>query len=385
MSTATATTAAGSAAAHAFAASAAARPRIVSATTAESSALRTGTRSRRSAAVTDLIFGRTPSRARRWFCTGAAGLRTRTASTRLRTGTAATRTISSSATRSCPSLATSRTVSGSCPAWAITSATAGTVCGPSSAAGTITNGRASTTCTRSRSATSPCAILSATRATVLSGRLPVSIGCISPVLRIVLPRVALASLPAVNVPVDVLVVVPIEIIVVIDVHVAVVPIAIAPVATPSTPGGGTQCNSRAPCQRRSWDVAWIGIRVIRILSRSSSINDRRIVRWDISYVRIGLLNLDHLLTAAARTAPHCLGLYDLLRTGFEIPCALGFCAHPLNRVHNIRLLRQECVSQVRRPLNIVRHARNHVRKSYQPLDAWVPRLLCHRVRQRLAL
>jgi hypothetical protein len=62
------------------------------------------------------------------------------------------------------------------------------------------------------------------------------------VLRIVLPLVALASLT----PVDVLVVVPIEIIVIVDVDVATVPIAIAPVTTPSAPCGSTQRNSRTP-------------------------------------------------------------------------------------------------------------------------------------------
>jgi hypothetical protein len=65
--------------------------------------------------------------------------------------------------------------------------------------------------------------------------LPVPIGGISPVLRVVLPLVALASLSPANVPVYVLV----EIIVVVNVDVAVVPIAIAPGAAPSAPSGGT--------------------------------------------------------------------------------------------------------------------------------------------------
>jgi hypothetical protein len=55
------------------------------------------------------------------------------------------------------------------------------------------------------------------------------------VLRVVLPLVALASLTPVNVPVYVFV----EIIVVVDVDVTVVPIAIAPVAAPRAPSGGT--------------------------------------------------------------------------------------------------------------------------------------------------
>jgi hypothetical protein len=63
------------------------------------------------------------------------------------------------------------------------------------------------------------------------------------VLRVVLPPVALASLTAVDVSVGVSV----EIIVVVDVDVAMAPIAIAPVATPSAPSGGTQRDSRAPC------------------------------------------------------------------------------------------------------------------------------------------
>jgi len=129
-------------------------------------------------------------------------------------------------------------------------------------------------------------------------------------LRVVLPLVALAGLTAV----DVLVVVPIEIIVVVDVHVAVVPIAIAPIApiaAPSAPGGGAQRNSGAPHQSCTWHIAGIRIRVIRIISRSSSVNDRRVVRGDVSYVGAGLLNLNYLLTAFDGFC-----LHRLLRAGF---------------------------------------------------------------------
>jgi hypothetical protein len=77
--------------------------------------------------------------------------------------------------------------------------------------------------------------ISAGVAAVLIRRLPVPRGCISPVLRVVLPPVPLASLSPVNVPVYVFV----EIIVVVDVDVTAVPIAIAPVAAPSAPSGGT--------------------------------------------------------------------------------------------------------------------------------------------------
>ena len=125
-----------------------------------------------------------------------------------------------------------------------------------------------------------------------------------------MPLVALGSGPAV----DVLVVVLVEIIVVVDVDIAVVPIAIAPiapVAAPSAPGGCTYRNSGTPCQSRPWHVPRIGVVVIGIFSWSSSVNDRWIVRWDVSYVGIGLLNLDHLFTAF-----DCLTLHRLLRAGF---------------------------------------------------------------------
>ena len=129
-------------------------------------------------------------------------------------------------------------------------------------------------------------------------------------LWIVLPRVALTGLTTV----DVLVVVFVEIIVVVDVDVAVVPIAIAPiapVAAPSAPGGCTYCNSRAPCQSRPWHVPGIGVVGIRIVSRSSSVNDCWVVRWDVGYIGTCLLNLDHLFTSFDG-----LRLHGLLRAGF---------------------------------------------------------------------
>jgi hypothetical protein len=121
-------------------------------------------------------------------------------------------------------------------------------------------------------------------------------------LRIVLE---LTSLLAVKV------VVAIEIVVVVDVDIATAPIAIAPVAAPSTPSGGAQRNSCSPRQSCSRHIARIGIRVVRILGRRRTVNDLRVVRRDINYVRVSLLNYDHLLAAL-----NCLGLHDLLRAGF---------------------------------------------------------------------
>jgi hypothetical protein len=49
------------------------------------------------------------------------------------------------------------------------------------------------------------------------------------------------------------------------------------------------------------------------------------------------------------------------------------------------LLRQECISQVRRPLDIASHPLHRVWKCCHRLDARVPRLLRHCVRQGLVL
>jgi hypothetical protein len=57
----------------------------------------------------------------------------------------------------------------------------------------------------------------------------------------------------------------------------------------------------------------------------------------------------------------------------------------LDCVHHVGLLRQESVSQVRRPLDISSHPLHHVWKCCHRLDAWIPRLLCHSVRESLVL
>src|SRR5206468_7162754 len=136
--------------------------------------------------------------------------------------------------------------------------------------------------------------------------LPVPIGSVSAVLRIVLP----IALPlAVDVAVEIIVT--IEIIIVVDVDISAVPIAIAPGAAPSPPSSGTERNSSAPRQSCPWNVARIGIRVIRVCRRRRPINDRRIVRGDVNYVGLGWLDCDHLFAAW-----NCLGLHYLLGAGF---------------------------------------------------------------------
>jgi hypothetical protein len=44
---------------------------------------------------------------------------------------------------------------------------------------------------------------------------------------------------------------------------------------------------------------------------------------------------------------------------------LSLRAHALDCIHHIRLLRQKCISQVGRPLDIARHPLHHIWKLYQ--------------------
>jgi hypothetical protein len=66
----------------------------------------------------------------------------------------------------------------------------------------------------------------------------------------------------------------------------------------------------------------------------------------LDHLRVGLLNNDHLLVL------NCLGFYFHLFVRLQA-LILGLLAHALDRVHHIRLLRQESVPQVGCPLNVV--------------------------------
>jgi hypothetical protein len=129
-------------------------------------------------------------------------------------------------------------------------------------------------------------------------------------LRVMLPLVALPSLAPVNVPVGRSVGVSVEIIVVVDVDVATVPIAIAPMAAPGTPGGSAKRNSRAPHQCRPRYVPRIRVRIVRIFGCRRTVNDRWIVRGNVHDVRVSVLYYDHLFAAL-----DCFGLNCLLRAG----------------------------------------------------------------------
>src|SRR5439155_22216801 len=97
---------------------------------------------------------------------------------------------------------------------------------------------------------------------------------------------------------------------VIVLTVPTVPTALPPVAAPSDPTCGSSRDSRAPRQSRPWQIARIGIRVVRILGRGRTINDLRVVRREVNYVRVGWFNYNNLLAAR-----DCLSFHFLLRAG----------------------------------------------------------------------
>jgi hypothetical protein len=115
----------------------------------------------------------------------------------------------------------------------------------------------------------------------------------------VLPSVALASSTAVDGSVGVSV----KIIVVVDVDVAVVPIAISPVVVGPC---ASQNKAGSESQPHTGVVSRIRIRIIGISWRRRSINHLRVVRGNVNYVGVSLLNYDHLFTALDRLRLHAL-------------------------------------------------------------------------------
>ena len=71
--------------------------------------------------------------------------------------------------------------------------------------------------------------------------------------------------------------------------------------------------------------------------------------------------------------------------GFQSALIACFPSQALYGVHDILLLRQECVAEVRSPAHVLIKLLQHIGQRYQGLDAGVPRLLCRRIDQRFVL
>ena len=169
--------------------------------------------------------------------------------------------------------------------------------------------------------------------------------------------------------------IPIEIVVDVYVDVTATPTA-AP--APATGPKRSHRHSEAEGNRRHADAIVWGIvnRWIRIVKRRTP-HYHGIVGRHIHHLRIGLFDDNHAL-ALDDSRFHLL-LFGRLQSAF----VLGLLAHALHRIHNIALLRQEGVAQIDGPLNVVAQTLYHVRKGRHGLDARIPGLFLHRIRERL--
>jgi hypothetical protein len=147
--------------------------------------------------------------------------------------------------------------------------------------------------------------------------------------------------------------------------------SITPASTPEGPHG--DANAERDRQTSGIVSRVVDRRIGVVRGRTPNVNG--VVRWHVNDLRIGLLNHnDTFLLNDLR-----LDLYLLV--GLQLPGRLRLRAHTLNSIHHIRLLREECVAQLRRPFDVLGQLLDHVRKSGQSLDARIPVLLFHRVRK----
>jgi hypothetical protein len=135
----------------------------------------------------------------------------------------------------------------------------------------------------------------------------------------------------------------------------------APTA-PATPE--TEVNARSP----SKSVCRIVQRRIRTPHRSAP-DVSRVIGWHIDYIGIGRLNHD------GRVDPLGFRGHRLLRCRRQVPIGLRGRAELLDRCHDVGLLSQKRIAQVRCPAYVLVQALQHIGKRDQCLDAGVPRLL----------
>src|SRR5437764_585250 len=170
----------------------------------------------------------------------------------------------------------------------------------------------------------------------------------------------------------------IEIVVAVDVDSIVAAPAAAPDPTPTPKRAHCDADAKRNCQA----CGVVSRRRIvngRVRIKRSAIHNHRIIRRHIHNLRIGLFDQDHAV------AFDDFRVHLLLLARFQITLILSLLAHPLNGIHDVALLREECVAQIGGPLNVVRQPLYYVRQSGQSLDAWIPSLLCYRIRQSFVL
>ena len=100
---------------------------------------------------------------------------------------------------------------------------------------------------------------------------------------------------------------------------------------------------------------------------------------DVDFGRRGRLDHDVLLLVLG------LDRDRLLLGGLQLAVVPGTGPQPLDRVHDIGLLRQHGVAELLRPIELLRHHRQHGRNLDQRFQAVVPALLGERAGERIAL
>src|SRR5580704_12648233 len=217
----------------------------------------------------------------------------------------------------------------------------------------------------------------------------VGVGSAAPMLRVVLPviapstaagwlvRGAVASVYVVAVA-PIYVAIAVEIVIVVDRNVVIAAPTAAP--SPSPVNGCSNHHSHAKGNRHSSCVV-SGRRVVngRIGIYRGAINDYRVITGNVDDFRLGLLNHNDAL------ALYNLCFYLHLFVAFQVSLPLGFGAHALYCLHDVGLLRQESVTQIGRPLDVVCQPLEGVWNHRHSLDAWVPGLLFHGIDERLVL
>ena len=124
--------------------------------------------------------------------------------------------------------------------------------------------------------------------------------------------------------------------------------------------------------RHRWSRRVINWRIRVILRRGSPYCDWIILRY-VDNLRARRLYLDICLIIFGRSGD---GLF--LR---RLQSARGtrLLTQALHSVHDVLLLRQECIAKVRSPTDILIEALQYVGQHHEPLHACVPRLFCRSV------
>ena len=167
---------------------------------------------------------------------------------------------------------------------------------------------------------------------------------------------------------------------VIDIDVAVAPVAAAaPVIAPA-PDRPARTEGQPGRDDAGADIGRI-TKVVRRIVRvgPSSIDSRRLVVRHVHRPRLGRLDDDHLLVFLGLNSDFLL----LRRDELLVVISLG--AQPLDRIHHVRLLREEGVTQILGPFELVAHHGQNLGGAGQRLDAVVPGLLVDLLLQCIAL